>query len=123
MAEQKQAAIPDVEEKSLNEISAADFLDALNAGGHSVIEVHRWSEKKKVELWVEPENFSGIKVGGLLRGLKEKKKFEIEKPPLTEDFRKVRGAEDYFDSRNAVRDPDFIREVAREVAIQLRGGR
>jgi hypothetical protein len=80
MAAPKRAAIDDdgLEDRPLSELSAADFLTALNQRGlvgHLVV----WPEKKKVELYLEPENLSKLNLGRLvdiLRG--EKKKRELE---------------------------------------------
>jgi hypothetical protein len=126
MSSEKRAAIDldAIGEKQLSEISAADFLTALNAGGISAQVHHRiWPEKKKVELWAEPENLGGVKVGDLLNVIKaEKKKVELEKPPSTEIVKAV-GVENVTNPRDLLRDPEFIGQVAREVANQLRFGR
>jgi hypothetical protein len=122
MAEPKQAAISDVLEKNLNDISAADFLSALDSGGLSVYSLRVWPEKKKYELYLEPEHYGGIKAGSLIKGIAEKKKVELEKLSPVEDWRwpKRAAREVDFDPRDLLRDPDFIRELAREVAVQLR---
>ena len=125
MDQQKHAAIDNVAEKTLNDISAADFLSALDAGGLSVHSLRVWPEKKKYELYAEPENYGGVKVGVLVRGIAEKKKVEMEKPDLLEDWRFPKRAvrEVDFDPRDLLRDPEFIRDLAREVAHQLRNTR
>ena len=84
MAATKKAPIDidDLATKELREISAADFLAALEAGGLSARDLIVWPEKKKVELWVEPENFGRVRVGpiiDIIRG--EKKKVELEPGP------------------------------------------
>jgi hypothetical protein len=100
-------------ERALTDISAADFLKVLTADSAVAISgLKFWPEKKKYELFVEPENLGGVKIKDLLTGAKEKKKFEIEKPP---------GELEWRDPREFLRDPAFIREIAREVAVQLRG--
>ena len=123
---EKRAAIDldAIGEKKLSEISAADFLTALNAGGVSFQAQQRiWPEKKKVELWAEPENLGGVRAGDLLNALKvEKKKVELEKNPATEMVKPI-GIENVTNPRDLLRDPDFIGQVAREVANQLRFGR
>jgi len=92
MAKLKRAAIrpDDISKRKMSEISATDFLKALNDPnvgiqiGHLS---HIWPEKKKVEYWGEPENLSGIRVGDLIHYLRgEKKKFELEKPPGGENW-------------------------------------
>jgi len=125
MANEKKAAIAETMEKNLDEISAADFLSALDAGGLSVYSLRIWPEKKKVELLTEPERFTGIKAGALLKGLAEKKKVELEKLDPSEAVvnPKRAGREVDFDPRDVLRDPVFISEVAREIAAQLRTGR
>jgi len=123
---EKRAAIDldAIGEKKLSEISAADFLTALNAGGVSFQAHHRiWPEKKKVELWVEPENLGGVRVGDLVNVIRaEKKKVELEKNPAAEIVKEV-GVENVTNPRDLLRDPDFIGQVAREVANQLRFNR
>ena len=126
MSTEKRASIDldAIGQKKLSEISAADFITALNAGGISLQAHHRiWPEKKKVELWVEPENLGGVSVGDLLNVVRaEKKKVELEKPPTAEIFKSV-GVENVTNPRDLLRDPEFISQVAREVANQLRFGR
>jgi hypothetical protein len=68
--------------RPLDEISAADFLKELEAGGGRASDVLVWPEKKKRELWAEPEDVSTLPAGeviGRVRG--EKKKLELETPP------------------------------------------
>jgi hypothetical protein len=103
----------ELENKALNEISAADFLAALGSGSTMALRgLHTWPEKKKYELLIEPENYSGIKVVDIIRGIHEKKKVEYEKAPGPE--------EGWRNPRDYLRDPEFIRDIAREVANQLR---
>jgi hypothetical protein len=127
MADDKRAAIDldAVHNKTLRDVSAADFLEALDAGGISGMGHRPWNEKKKVELLTGPENLGGITVGGLLKGLREKKKVEIEKDPRPElDFIKHRGAEtEFVDREDLVTNPAFTTAleevVSRVVARQL----
>ena len=84
MAQAKKAAIDldNIGEKTLNEISAADFLNALNAGGVALQNITLWPEKKKIELYVEPENLGKINVRDVIIRIRaEKKKLELEKMP------------------------------------------
>jgi hypothetical protein len=114
MAQKKAAISPEaIDHKKLNEISAADFLASLNAGGTSTVSALRvWPEKKKLELWAEPEGFGGVTAGAFREWLRrEKKKLELEKPP---------GLEGFVDPRDFLRDPVFIKDVAKEVALELK---
>lgn len=128
MGKERKAAIDleQIGEKSLDEINAADFLSALNAGGLTPLRALRiWPEKKKVELWSEPENVGGASVKDVINVLGEKKKLELEKDPRVEDWVASKPAvapELEIDPRQLIRDPEFIRELAREVAGQLRVG-
>jgi hypothetical protein len=101
-----------IDDKKLSEISASDFLTALNAGGLTAAAgFHVWPEKKKVELLIGPENFGGIRVGDLLKGFREKKKAELEKYP---------GSELVVDPQKYLVDPAFIRQLGTVIADQLR---
>lgn len=92
----KRAAI-DLEklmETPLSAISAADFLTALSQNGQ-VRHIIYWPEKKKYELWAEPEILPEINLGRFLDIIKgEKKKVELEKNPA-ENYKRV--AEDILD--------------------------
>jgi hypothetical protein len=121
----KTAAIDldEIGEKALSDVSAADFLAALDGTGiGAVAHLRTWPEKKKVELWAEPEHFGGVRVSDLVRGIREKKKLELEKSPVAEMIQKPVGVENVLDPRDVLRDPAFIGAVAREVATQLRAG-
>jgi hypothetical protein len=121
MAEGKKAAIDldDIQDKNLDQVSAADFLTALNSSGATGAAVLRaWPEKKKYELLLEPEFNKGIKVGVLVGRLKEKKKFELEKPLPSEIYKNVGAEHEWIDPRQWVVDPVAI---ATEVARQLKG--
>jgi len=109
---QKRASIDmdEIRKKNLGEVSAADFMEALNlSGGTAIRHFNIWPEKKKYELWSEPEH--NINVGKVFDFLNEKKKRELEKPPLYEGV---------FDPASLIRDPDFIQQVAMEVTKQLK---
>lgn len=79
----KRAAIEfeEVEDTPLSELSADRFLEALNQ--ENLVPLLRvWPEKKKYELFHEPENVGEIPLGRLRNILEnEKKKVEIEIPP------------------------------------------
>ena len=84
MVDEKTAAI-DVDklgEMTLKEISAADFLEALKAGSVSVDRLTLWPEKKKKELWAEPERIGTVKCKDFIDLIgSEKKKIEREIDP------------------------------------------
>ncbi|MCL4834081.1 MAG: hypothetical protein KJZ86_16680 [Caldilineaceae bacterium] len=106
MSQERVAAI-DIDEignKSLDEISAADFLSALNQGGLATQYFVVWPEKKKVELWSEPENIGKLRIADLFDRLRaEKKKYELEKHPGFENVRldKTLGFENWLDPRES----------------------
>jgi hypothetical protein len=106
----KAAVKPEILGKRLSEISAADFLEALNGGGRSAAGgLKIWGDKKKYEYWVEPEGGGG----GVLDWWRGRKKWlELEKPP---------GIEAVTDIRDLIRDPVFIKEMATAVAAELKG--
>jgi hypothetical protein len=113
--------IDQIADKTLAEVSAADFLQALSTDAVLAGPVLKfWPEKKKYELYLEPEGNRGIRIKDLLKGAREKKKVELEKPPGTE-FEHKMAHEDVVDPRVVLRDPTFIRELAREVAAHLKG--
>ena len=69
--------------KKLSEISAADFLDALNSSGVTTQALAVWPEKKKLELHFEPENTGKLVIKDLINIIRgEKKKREYELPFL-----------------------------------------
>lgn len=116
MSDKRKAAITieSIAEKKLSEISAADFLEALDTRGvTSIAGIRVWPEKKKLEYLLEPENLGGVRLGDLLRGVfAEKKKLELEK---------ANPAEMVHDPRVLIRDPEFIKELAVAVAKQIKG--
>lgn len=89
MSSNKKAAI-DLDalgEKKLSEIKASDFLQALSEGANVTKSLTIWPEKKKRELWLEPEDYSRIRVKDLVEVLQkgwinEKKKVELEPLPV-----------------------------------------
>jgi hypothetical protein len=117
----KKAAIDvdDIQDKTLDQVSAADFLTALNNSGRTGAMVLRaWPEKKKYELLLEPEFNRGINVGVLVGRLREKKKYELEKSLPSEIHKAIGTEHEIFDPRQGVVDPV---EIATEVARQLKG--
>jgi len=109
-AKRKAAIKPEIfGNKRLSEISAADFLEALNGGGKTGASAMRiWGGKKLAEYWVEPENGGG----GLPEVWNRKKWLEREKAPIMEAV---------TDIRDLIRDPVFIKEMATAVAAELKG--
>jgi hypothetical protein len=123
---ERQAAIDleAIEHKTLDSISAADFVTALaGAGTIGAQALRTWPEKKKYELFVEPENAGKVTVGGLLKGVREKKKVELEKDLRTEVYNKLPGAEvELLNPQDLVTNPAFreaVTAVARDVVAQL----
>lgn len=113
MAQGKKAAI-DIDtlgDKNLDEVSAADFLTALNVGGLALQDLTVWPEKKKVELWLEPENLSKFRLKDIIVRIRvEKKKYELEKFP---------GFENWRDPRDFQYD-DLLNRLTRDIEARLR---
>ena len=116
MPQQKKAAI-DIDalgDKTLGEVSAADFLTALNAGGLTVQHLAVWPEKKKVELWIEPEDLVRVDLKDIIVRIRvEKKKLELEKFP---------GFENWRDPRDLPYE-DLLNRLTRDIEARLRMGR
>jgi hypothetical protein len=125
MSERKKASInfDEVAEKQLDQISASELLAALDAGGVSARNLAVWPEKKKVELWTEPENFSKMRVIDIINIIRnEKKKVELEKPPGEFIWSKPPGPEGQIDpriSRELIID-ELVDRIARNVEARLR---
>lgn len=97
MTTDKRAAIAaDVRDTTIDRLSAEDFLAALKK--EAVLPfVHHWPEKKKYELFVEPERSPTVpQLADFLR--KEKKKLELE-PWKVIDIKILRGLEVPFEPR------------------------
>ena len=113
-----------LESKTLDSLSAIDFLNALASTGSIGVQALRiWPEKKKYELFVEPENLGKATLGGLFRGIREKKKVELEKDPRTEVLQKSNAVEfEFFNPKDLVTNPAFreaVTTIVREVATQF----
>ena len=126
MAQELKAAVDldALESKTLSSLSAADFLKALGATGTIGVQALRfWPEKKKYELYLEPENLGGGTLGGFLKGIREKKKIELEKDLRTEVFHKTPGAEvEWQNPQDLVVNPAFrdaVTVIVKEVVNQL----
>jgi len=116
MPQEKKAAI-DMDvlgDKSLGEVSAADFLTALNAGGLTLQHLTVWPEKKKIELYIEPENLGRVQLKDVIVVIRvEKKKVELEKNP---------GFENWRDPRDFPYE-DLLNRLTRDIEARLRMGR
>ncbi len=113
MDSKKKAAIDvdNIGQQTLAEVSAADFLDALNKKGLTVSQLTVWPEKKKVELWAEPEDIRHVRIDEIIGVIRnEKKKVEYEKPPGTEMWR---------DPREFIYE-DLLNRLVRDVEARLR---
>lgn len=68
-------------ERDIGQITAKDFLNILDKEGLGASSLNLLPEKKKLELYLEPEWTKAIKVKDLVRVIKaEKKKVELELP-------------------------------------------
>lgn len=126
MVDERKAAIDmdALQEKPLDSMSAAEFISVLGRSGAIGVQAMRfWPEKKKYELWAEPENLGRVTIGGLFKGVREKKKYELEKDPRTELAHKPTAAEvEWLNPQDLVTNPairDLVSTVAREVVKQI----
>jgi len=129
MSDQRKAAIDldQIQDKALNSISAADFLEALgNAGPAGAAVFRAWPEKKKYELWVEPEFNDGISIGRLIGRMTEKKKYELEKDPrpeihkdFTSEIPKHFGEFEIPNLKDFIINPAVLASLANSIAIQV----
>jgi hypothetical protein len=69
-------------ERTLDEVKASDFLEALNAGGMAIHYLAVWPEKKKVELWAERETVGRIPVKDVIEVVRTEKKKQEREPYL-----------------------------------------
>lgn len=84
MSAEKKAAVDmdAIQDQTLDQIRASDFLAALNAGGLAAQHLAFWPEKKKLEYWTEPENLGKIRFKDIFEKIRvEKKKLELEVDP------------------------------------------
>jgi hypothetical protein len=68
--------------RTLGEVTAADFLEALYAGGATVHHLAVWPEKKKVELYVDREAVGRIPIRDFIDVVKTEKKKREREPYL-----------------------------------------
>lgn len=78
----RRAAIdPDaIGERTLDEVKASDFLEALNGGGKAIHYLAVWPEKKKVELWAERETVGRLVVKDVIEVIRTEKKKQEREP-------------------------------------------
>lgn len=110
--------LDEIAETPLAELTADTFLEALVAG-KSVEHLRFWPEKKKYELYQEPESIGEVRFGrfrDILKG--EKKKTELEVPPdLWERLRDGKPLPLPFDIGQYER---FVNRLAEDIEIRLR---
>ena len=114
MEQTKKAAIDvdQIRSKTLHEISAADFVTALEQANISIQRVVDLPEKKKLELLVEPEDPPTIDVGVIIDWMRnERKKTELELPPDFDNWKKIREA----------RYKELVASVARDIETARQG--
>src|SRR5262245_40090992 len=125
MAIERKAAIDleAIESKTLDSVTAADFISALGSAGSVGAQALRfWPEKKKYELYLEPENAGKVTIGGLLKGVREKKKVELEKDPRTEVYKEIGAEYQRINPEDLVTNPAFrqaVAAIAKDVVAQL----
>lgn len=115
----KRAAVPaDLAERQLGELSAVDFLTALQGAKVTQAELGVLADKKKFELWIEETQVDKIPIKDLVERLRgEKKKLELEKNFRHEYVK--RAIELEIDPRDVLIDPVVIEEIATQVAAKL----
>jgi hypothetical protein len=119
MAKADRTAIPPDEnlQRPLGELTAVEFLTALDHPSVDKQSLAILPDKKKFELWVEEDGISKMTVVDLLDRLRgEKKKLELEKFRI-EDVKLVR--ENVVDPAEVLRDPAVIDQIAAQVAQRL----
>jgi hypothetical protein len=116
MSEGKKAAI-DIDElgnKTLSEVTAAEFLTALSAGGLTLKELVVWPEWKKIALLLEPEDLGKISLKDIIIRIQvEKKKHELEKIPGVENWRDPQGS--FYE--------DLLNRLTQDIEARLRTSR
>ncbi|MDH3473002.1 MAG: hypothetical protein OEM59_04865 [Rhodospirillales bacterium] len=109
---EKTAAIDKVMHANLNDVTAVQFLEALNAQGMTLV-----AKDKRVEYWTEPERVvPSVSIEAVIEKFKNRKKwYEREKFP---------GFERHSDVLDIVSNPALLNRLADVVAqrIQQAGG-
>jgi hypothetical protein len=115
----KRSAIPPDEllERPIEELSAAEFIYALNHPDLDQTAVRLLPDKKKYELWVEETDVTKLTPRDLIDRLRnEKKKYELEPPVILKP-----PPPEYDLSRlNPLNDPPFLEALAARVAEKLK---
>ena len=102
----------EVLDRPLGEINAAEFLGVLHQAQLSADVMALLPDKKKYELWVDEGGTAKIPVGVLFERLRrEKKKVELEKRLIVENFPKRR-------AEFEMRPEDFIDPAVREQIVE-----
>lgn len=118
MAERQAAIDKDIMKRPLGEVSAAEFLQVLNDSRLSSDVVALLPDKKKFELWVDEGGISKIPLGTLLEKIRgEKKKIELEKRLIVENFPK-RMREFEVDPRHFM-DPHVREGLVEEIVTEV----
>jgi hypothetical protein len=119
MTAAKRAAIDqDVLDRPLGEISAVQLLDVLQQAKLSSEVMAILPDKKKYELWIDEGGVAKIPVGVIIERLKrEKKKLELEKRFVIENFPK-RYREFEIDPGTFI-DPVIREELVQEVVTEV----
>jgi len=115
MPERRSAIPPDeLLERPIEQLSAAEFISALNHPDLDQAAVRLLPDKKKYELWVEETDVTKLTTRDLVDRLRnEKKKVEIE---LTV---KRQVEIDEPDPKSFVISPDLVEAIAERVAERL----
>jgi hypothetical protein len=105
----KEAGIEKILESKLQDVTAADFLEALNQQGMAIV-----TKDKRAEYWAEPERVPvRISIEELFERWRNRKKWvEREKFPISER---------YIDASELVRRPEELNQIADAVAAKLKG--
>lgn len=119
MATKRAAIDPDILDRPLGEISAADFVGALT-GRLDARELTVLADKKKYELWVDETPIDKINVKDLVERIRgEKKKLELEKRPWEYQKREIEFDFDPTKLRDPVIREELVAEIVNEVVQRL----
>lgn len=120
MAAKRAAIDPDILDRPLGELSAADFVGALTGAGLAGHELTVLADKKKYELWVDETPIVKIPLKDLLDRVRgEKKKLELEKRPWEYVKREVEFDFDPTHLKDPVIRDVLVNEIVNEVVQRL----
>lgn len=120
MATKRAAVDPDILDRPLGELSAADFVGALASARLAAPELAVLADKKKYELWVDETPIAKVPFKDLLDRVRgEKKKLELEKRPWEYLKREVEFDFDPTRLRDPVIREELVAEIANEVVQRL----